>query len=95
LRTASGGSSKQAVVTLGNNEVRIRWMTPREYAALMGAEEFSLDGVKENQAYSGFGDAVCAPVVEWLATHYLVPLLARIEDHATRQDDARLETIAS
>ena len=75
LRTSSGGSSKQAVVALGHGETRIRWMTPREYATLMGTPTFPLDGVKQHHAYSGFGDAVCAPVVEWLSRHYLVPLL--------------------
>ena len=62
-------------MALGHGETRIRWMTPREYATLMGTPTFPLDGVKQHHAYSGFGDAVCAPVVEWLSRHYLVPLL--------------------
>lgn len=37
LRTARGGSSKQAVVRLGNKRLQVRWMTPVEYARLMGA----------------------------------------------------------
>lgn len=78
LRTSSGGSSKQAVAFLGNGEVRVRWMTPREYASLMGAPEFPIAGVKEHHAYSGFGDAVCAPVVEWLAANYLAPALSAV-----------------
>lgn len=76
LRTARGGSSKQAVVQAGNNAVRVRWMTPREYARLMGADDYSLDGLRRNQALFGFGDAVCVPVVEWLAKHYLLPLVS-------------------
>ncbi len=95
LRTASGGSSKQAVVFLGNNDVRIRWMTPREYASLMGAPNFPLDGVKENQAYSGFGDAVCAPVVEWLAKNYLVPLLSEIAEKEAPHGLEKLKAVAS
>lgn len=75
LRTSSGGSSKQAVVVLGDDAAQIRWMSPREYAALMGAPEFPLNGVKDHHAYCGFGDAVCAPAVTWLAENYLVPLL--------------------
>lgn len=74
LRTARGGSSKQALVRAGNGSVRVRWMTPREYARLMGAGEYNLDGLRRNQALFGFGDAVCVPVVEWLAEHYLRPL---------------------
>ena len=40
LRTARGGSSKQAIVEAGRGEFRIRWMTPREYARLQGAPVF-------------------------------------------------------
>jgi DNA (cytosine-5)-methyltransferase 1 len=75
LRTARGGSSKQAVVQAGHGQVRVRWMTPREYARLMGAPQYRLDGLRRNQAFFGFGDAVCVPVVAWLAEHYLLPLV--------------------
>jgi DNA (cytosine-5)-methyltransferase 1 len=72
LRTARGGSSKQAVVEAGKGEVRVRWMTAREYARLQGVpDSFRFDSVSENQAMFGFGDAVCVPVVEWVARHYL------------------------
>lgn len=95
LRTSSGGSSKQAIVFLGNGDVRIRWMTPREYASLMGAPDFPIDGVKEHHAYSGFGDAVCAPVVEWLSTNYLVPLLVGMETNAIPGEVRKFESVAS
>jgi DNA (cytosine-5)-methyltransferase 1 len=75
LRTAGGGSSRQAVVRVGSGDVRIRWMSPTEYARLMGAGEYQLREVGRTDAYSGFGDAVCVPVVRWLAHNYLVPAL--------------------
>ncbi|GAB2464564.1 DNA cytosine methyltransferase [Xylanimonas ulmi] len=75
LRTARGGSSKQAVVRLGGSRLRVRWMTPREYARLMGAGDYDLSAARTNQALFGFGDAVAVPVVEWLARHYLMPLV--------------------
>lgn len=75
LRTARGGSSKQAVVRLGRGEVHVRWMTPREYARLMGAGDYDLSTVRTNQALFGFGDAVAVPVVSWLAENYLMPLV--------------------
>ncbi len=75
LRTARGGSSKQAVVKLGGGKAQVRWMTPREYARLMGAGDYDLSAARTNQALFGFGDAVAVPVVAWLARHYLVPLL--------------------
>ncbi len=70
LRTARGGSSKQALVEAGGGTVRVRWMTPREYARLMGAPDFKLEA-RRNQALFGFGDAVCVPVVTWLCDNYL------------------------
>lgn len=75
LRTARGGSSKQAIVRAGRGEVSVRWMTPREYSRLMGAGDFRLVDIRRNQALFGFGDAVCVPVVSWLAEHYLMPLV--------------------
>lgn len=80
LRTARGGSSKQAVVEAGRGAMRVRWMTSREYARLQGAPDFRLDSVSESQAMFGFGDAVCVPAVRWLVASYIVPLL----DHAHR-----------
>lgn len=75
LRTARGGSSKQAVVRLGNNRLQVRWMTPLEYARLMGAGDYNLTGARNNQALFGFGDAVAVPVVKWLGLKYLIPLV--------------------
>lgn len=75
LRTARGGSSKQALVEAGHGEVRVRWMTPREYARLMGAPSFRLEA-RRNQALFGFGDAVCVPVITWLCEHYVAPVAA-------------------
>lgn len=78
LRTARGGSSKQAVVKLGGSrgsKLQVRWMTPKEYAALMGAPNYNLSGARTNQALFGFGDAVAVPTVAWLGEHYLLPLV--------------------
>jgi DNA (cytosine-5)-methyltransferase 1 len=72
LRTARGGSSRQAVAIGGAGEFRLRWMTPLEYARLMGAGGFDVGKATTYQAYSGFGDAVCVPVVEWLARNYIL-----------------------
>lgn len=75
LRTARGGSSKQAVVRAGNGSVQVRWMTPREYARLMGAGDYNLDGLRDSHILFGFGDAVCVDAVAWLGQHYLTPLV--------------------
>lgn len=88
LRTARGGSSKQAIVHAGKGLVQVRWMTPLEYARLMGAGDYKLDGLRDNQILFGFGDAVCVPAVEWIGTHYLRPLLlgTMCEDATPAQD---------
>lgn len=75
LRTARGGSSKQALVEAGQGAWRARWMTGREYARLQGAGDYQLDGTPEGRALFGFGDAVCVPVIAWLARSYLRPAL--------------------
>lgn len=77
LRTARGGSSKQAVVEAGRGATRVRWMTAREYARLQGVDDqFRFADLSANQVMFGFGDAVCVPVVAWLATDVLRPLLS-------------------
>ena len=83
LRTARGGSSRQAVVEAGRNAARVRWMTPREYARLQGApEDFDFSPVSEVQALYGFGDAVCVPLIRWLAEHALIPSAAALPSAA-------------
>lgn len=90
LRTARGGSSKQAVVRVENNEVKVRWMTPREYARLMGADAYDLGASRVNQALFGFGDAVAVPAVAWLGEHYLLPLV-----RGSLSSDAKHEVASS
>jgi len=76
LRTARGGSSKQVLVQAGRDTLRIRWMTPREYARLQGVPDaFTLDAVTPNQALFGLGDAVCVPAVAWVIKEAVLPLL--------------------
>lgn len=74
LRTAVGGSGKQFLIRAGNHSVRMRTMTPREYARLQGVPDeypITANGV---QALTGFGDAVCVPVISWISQHVLNPL---------------------
>jgi DNA (cytosine-5)-methyltransferase 1 len=70
LRTPKGGSARQILVKAGKGEVRVRFLSPRECAKLMGAPEYRIS-CSANQALFGFGDAVCVPVVEWIGRNYL------------------------
>ena len=75
LRTPRGGSGRQILFMAGCGRYGVRLLTPRECARLMGADDFNLSPeVSPNQALFGFGDAVCVPVVEWIAENYLRPL---------------------
>ena len=70
LRTPRGGSGRQILFRAGFGRYDVRLLTPRECARLMGADDFKVDA-SLNQALFGFGDAVCVPVIEWIAEHYL------------------------
>jgi DNA (cytosine-5)-methyltransferase 1 len=74
LRTPRGGSGRQILFKAGKGKYFARLLTPRECARLMGADDYVIRGTL-NQALFGFGDAVCVPVVEWIARHYLNPLV--------------------
>jgi DNA (cytosine-5)-methyltransferase 1 len=73
LRTPRGGSGRQILFAAGKGRFAVRLLTARECARLMGADEFQMK-VPLNQALFGFGDAVCVPVIEWIAKHYLDPI---------------------
>lgn len=74
LRTAVGGSGKQFVIRAGNGSIKMRAMTPREYARLQGVPNEYPITVNGVQALTGFGDAVCVPAISWIAEHILNPL---------------------
>jgi DNA (cytosine-5)-methyltransferase 1 len=73
LRTPRGGSGRQILFAAGKGGFAVRLLTARECARLMGAGDFRVE-VPLNQALFGFGDAVCVPVVEWVARNYLNPV---------------------
>ncbi len=77
LRTPKGGSARQILLEVGNGEINIRLLTPKECAKLMGADDFKLSGTV-NEALFGFGDAVCVPVVSWIAENYLNPEIEKL-----------------
>ena len=74
LRTPRGGSGRQILFKAGKGQSFARLLTPRECARLMGAGDYRISG-SLNQALFGFGDAVCVPVIEWIAENYLNPVI--------------------
>ena len=79
LRTPRGGSGRQILFCAGKGTYRVRLLTPRECARLMGADGYKIN-VPLNQALFGFGDAVCVPVIQWIAKNYLNPALEELRD---------------
>ena len=77
LRTPRGGSGRQILFIAGRRRFAVRLLTPRECARLMGADDFRIT-VSLNQALFGFGDAVCVPVIQWIAENYLTPALKEL-----------------
>jgi DNA (cytosine-5)-methyltransferase 1 len=70
LRIPAGGSAKQIIFKAGYGQYFARLLTPREAARLMGIGDYTIE-VSFDQALFGFGDAVCVPVIEWIAKEYL------------------------
>ena len=80
LRTPKGGSAKQILIRADRNGWRVRLLSPRECARLMGANDYKLnaEGVSNDDVLFGFGDAVCVPAVTWLANNYVNPIMNEI-----------------
>lgn len=85
LRTPKGGSARQILLRVGKGELKIRFISPRECARLMGADDYQISG-SFNEGLFGFGDAVCVPVVTWIANNYLNPLLSEINHSVARYE---------
>lgn len=82
LRTARGGSSRQMLVRVGQETIKMRLMTPREYARLQGVPDNYPLPLQINQALTGFGDAVCVPVIVWIAENILNPLAKSFQENS-------------
>ena len=78
LRTPRGGSGRQILFKAGKGRYKVRLLTARECARLQGVPESYRISVRLNQALFGFGDAVCVPVIEWIAEHYLMPCFGEL-----------------
>lgn len=85
LRTPRGGSGRQILFMAGKGRYAVRLLTPRECARLMGADDYKIT-VPLNQALFGFGDAVCVPVIKWIAENYLTPEWKELHDSEIEQE---------
>jgi DNA (cytosine-5)-methyltransferase 1 len=75
LRTPAGGSSKQLLLVTENGRARLRAVSAREAARLMGLDDAYRLPLRETNALKVVGDGVSVPVVRWLGEHLLAPLV--------------------
>jgi DNA (cytosine-5)-methyltransferase 1 len=75
LRTPGGGSSRQTVAFVTPKETRMRLLTAREAARLMGIHDSYVLPNAYNEAYKISGDGVAVPVVRYLAASIFEPVL--------------------
>ncbi|HPI71884.1 MAG TPA: DNA cytosine methyltransferase [bacterium] len=85
LRTPRGGSGRQILIKAGYGKIKVRLLTPSECARLMGADGFQIKTTL-NKALFGFGDAVCVPVISWIAKYYLDPLVNEMAATASKNE---------
>jgi DNA (cytosine-5)-methyltransferase 1 len=91
LRTPRGGSGRQILIVAGKGRYAARLLTPRECARLMGAGDFKITA-SLNKALFGFGDAVCVPVITWIAENYINPVWKEL--YATQASKERRHATA-
>jgi DNA (cytosine-5)-methyltransferase 1 len=86
LRTASGGSARQMLVKVSAGQIQMRHMTSREYARLQGVPDHYPIKVSELEALTGFGDAVCVPLISWINQNILLQLLSSVSVYEISSD---------
>ena len=78
LRTPTGGSSRQIIMLVKGKSIRSRLLSSREAARLMGLPDSYKLPENYNDSYHLLGDGLVVPVVSYIATHILEPILASI-----------------
>lgn len=90
LRTPRGGSSKQILIRAGFGDWSVRLLTPREYARLQGVRDDFILPENDNKGYFAMGDAVCVPVIEYLADQVITPIFQHWKKSASSLCNAHL-----
>lgn len=86
LRTPKGGSSKQILIQAGKGGWSVRLLTSREYARLQGVRDSFRLPENPNKGYYAMGDAVCVPVIKFIAKDILDPIFNSYM-HLHREDE--------
>jgi DNA (cytosine-5)-methyltransferase 1 len=70
-----GGAMIRLLFPCPQSTWKIRNMSPQECAALQGVPSFVFGPVSNRQKYRAMGDAVCLPVIEFVAKHLIGPYI--------------------
>ncbi|MEO1406394.1 MAG: DNA cytosine methyltransferase, partial [Pseudomonadota bacterium] len=79
IRTLKGGSSRQLLLISEAGQTRLRGLTAREAARLMGLPDTYQLPRTLTAATNLAGDGVCVPLVRWLAEHLLHPIVRKVD----------------
>jgi len=93
LRTPGGGSSRQFVLFVEADRVRIRLLSAREAARLMGIPDQYLLPERYNDAYHLCGDGVVVGSVRWLAGQLLEPMIEKGRRHDESEERYPLSAV--
>jgi DNA (cytosine-5)-methyltransferase 1 len=94
LRTPGGGSSRQFVLFVEPDRIRIRLLSAREAARLMGIPDAYLLPDRYNDAYHLCGDGVVVGVVRWLAGQILEPMIEKRWGHHDSEERYTLSAVS-
>jgi DNA (cytosine-5)-methyltransferase 1 len=86
LRTPGGGSSKQFIISVNQNSVKTRRLTPRESARLMGLEDSYILPNRANTALKVLGDGVAVPAASFVGKRFIELLI-----HSDRLEGGNVE----
>jgi DNA (cytosine-5)-methyltransferase 1 len=76
LRAPTGGSSRQQVIMVNGNSIHTRLMSAKEALALMGVPSQFEVPANYNDAYRVAGEGVAVPVVRYLASQIIEPIIS-------------------
>jgi DNA (cytosine-5)-methyltransferase 1 len=95
LRTPGGGSSKQFVVVVDGMSVRIRTLTSRESARLMGLPDTYVLPTRTTASLHVTGDGVVVPVVDFIRSNIIemLPVAEGVDNESEKGRRSRARAI--
>ncbi|WP_394547153.1 DNA cytosine methyltransferase [Pantoea ananatis] len=87
LRTPKGGASRPRIIVVNGNQVKMRLLSVKEAAALMGLPDDFILPAAYQSAFKVIGDGLAVPAVRFLAERILEPLAIAVRNDERRRED--------